>query len=515
MGLQRLLTRKLVKYVDKFLKKGLENPIKTQEELFCDIIKRNIATNFGKKHNFDQIHSIKDYQKYCKPQGYEYFEPYINKILEGNTKASFNANLVCFGQTPGTAGKNKIIPVVQNSFTSASIAQGRIFSSYIAENPSQNSRLVEGVTCFFSAYPILKVVEINNKSYNIGYGTGIFSYPILYNFSHIWKILFRSKMFVPIELNIITDLNKKYQYLTRECTKKNITCFSGIPPIIVNYLEKILEYSDINADYIAELFPNLQLLNFGGVNPVFYEKRIADIVGHPVDYREMYAATEAIVGYQLGSEPLILTPALDANFFEFIPIENTDKACTIADVKKNKQYYVLITTYNGFYRYKLGDIIEFKSTDPPLFKFINRENAANVMDEKMTLDQVSAAIRNTFNYFNIIIRDFSLVSDKKNDRYVIIIEFKNDHDSSFYQKFIKKLDEYLCDSNQAYGYFRNNVKIIKPPELRVTKQNAFEEVEKERVIDGQPRHQMKILQVSDDKNIMKEFEDKIVETVTF
>ncbi|TFF87318.1 MAG: hypothetical protein EU549_04960 [Promethearchaeota archaeon] len=513
MGLTRLLTQKLVKYVDKFLKKGLEHPVKTQEELFHYIIKKNKHTIFGKRHNFDQINKIKDYQTHCEPQDYEYFEPYINKILDGNTNASFNAKLVCFGQTPGTAGRNKIIPVVQKSFTSASVAQARIFSSYIAENPDENSKLVDGITCFFSAYPILKVVEINNKSYNIGYGTGIFSYPIIYNISHIWKLLLRNKMFVPIELNIITDLEEKYQYLTRECTKRKISCFSGIPPIIVNYLEKILEYS--NADYIAELFPDLQLLNFGGVNPVFYEKRITDIVGHPVDYREMYAATEAIVGYQLSPEPLILTPALDANFFEFIPIEDPDKICTIADIKKNTQYYVLITTYNGFYRYNLGDIIEFKSTDPPLFQFINRENAANVMDEKMTLDQVSAAIRKTFDHFNIILRDFSLVSDKKSDRYVIIVEFKEEHKPNFYQEFIKKLDAYLCESNQAYGYFRNNVKIIKPPELRVAKQNAFEQVEKERVVKGQPRHQLKILQVSDDKNILKEFEDKVIHTVTF
>ncbi|TFF85901.1 MAG: hypothetical protein EU551_03085 [Promethearchaeota archaeon] len=513
MGILRLLTQKLVKYVDKFLKKDLENPVKTQEDLFLDIIRYNQTTDFGRKHNFDQISRVSDYQKYCKPQGFDYFEPYINNILEGNLNASFNAKLVCFGQTPGTAGKNKTIPIVQKSFSDASTAQARIFASYIAENPKENSRLIEGISCFFSAYPILKVVKINEKRFNIGYGTGVFSYPILYNFAHIWKLLLKSRMFVPIQLNVITDLEKKYRYLTEECTKRNITCFSGIPPIIVNYLEKIVEYS--NAENIEQLFPNLQLLNFGGVNPIFYEKRIEDIVGHPVDYREMYAATEAIVGYQLGEEPLVLTPALDANFFEFVSLDDPQDVRTIADVKKNFKYKVLITTYNGFYRYNLGDIIEFISLDPPLFKFINRENAANVMDEKVTLDQVSAAIINTYNELDVIIRDFSMVSDKSKDRYVIVVEFKEEHKKEFYNKFIKIFDAHLCKSNTAYGYFRNNVKIIKPPELRVAKQNAFEEVEKERVINGQPRHQLKILQISDDRNILKEFENKIIEFVTF
>ncbi|MHA1268387.1 MAG: GH3 family domain-containing protein [Candidatus Helarchaeota archaeon] len=509
MGIQGILIQKFIKYFDKFIKKDLENPTEVQENLFYKIIKRNSNTDFGKRHHFNEIRTIENYQEKCQPQKYEYFRPYIEQIFQGNLNSLFNAHLVCFGQTPGTTSEPKIIPIIQQSFSSVSIAQTRIYTSYISEDPINNSKFLEGITCFFSAYPILRTVKINNRSYNIGYGTGLFSYPILYNISHIWKLIFKRKMFIPIELNVMTDLDKKYRYLTQECIKRDIRCFSGTPPIIINYLEKILEYSE--AKNITDLFPNLHLLNFGGIPPLFYEKRIKDLIGHPIDYREMYAATEGVIGYQLSDTPLLLTPALDANFFEYIPIDEPDKCCTIADIKKNVKYHIVLTTYNGFYRYKIGDIIEFKSIDPPLFMFIDRENSINLMDEKMTLDQISIAIRKTFNDLNVIIKEFAVVGDRHANKYIIIIEFKDMHDSKFYKQFIDKLDEYLCNMNATYKYFRKNVKTIKPPELRITKRNAFDEVEKERVLDGQPRHQLKILQVSMNLDILNEFDNKIID----
>ena len=171
--------------------------------------------------------------------------------------------------------------------------------------------------------------------------------------------------------------------------------------------------------------------------------------------------------------------------------------------------------FNGFYRYNLGDIIEFKSVDPPKFVFINRENTVNIMDEKLTLDQAIKAIKETDNELSLKVKDFSIVADKKSNKYIIIIEFNEKYEEPFYLKFIKLIDRYLGKVNETYGYFRHNVKMMKPPELRVCKKDAFDEVENERVISGQPRHQLKILQISDDLNILKEFEDKIIQNITF
>ncbi len=512
MGISSLIVQKIIKYVDKFIRKDIERPLEIQEKLFHSIIKRNTHTKFGIDHKFSEIYNIEDYQKNCMPQKYEYFKPYIDEIFKGNFNSLFNARLVCFGQTPGTTSTPKLIPIIHQTFSSVSLAQLRIYTSYILEDPAKNAQFLDGITCFFSAYPILRKIKIGNRSFNIGYGTGIFSYPILYDISHIWKILLKNKTFIPIELNIMTDLDKKYRYLTDECLKRDIRCFSGTPPIILNYLEKILDYS--GAKKIIQLFPNLSYLNFGGIPPLFYEKRIEHVIGRSIDYREMYAATEGVIGYQLDKTPSLLTPAFDANFFEFISVDQPDKCYTLADVKKNVKYRVVMTSYNGFYRYLIGDIIEFKKIDPYLFKFVDRENSINLMDEKMSVDQIYLAIQTSAQKLDIIIKEFSVVGVQKDNRYVIIIEFLKKSDSKFYQQFIHQLDDNFCKINPTYKYFRKNVKTIKPPILWVVKPNAFNEVENERIKEGQASHQLKILQASMDLNILSEFENKILQVIT-
>ncbi|MHA1232012.1 MAG: GH3 family domain-containing protein [Candidatus Helarchaeota archaeon] len=508
MGITRIIVQKFIKDVNNFLRRDLERPGETQEKIFKQIIQRNAGTLFGGEHGFDKIRSIEDYQERCLAHKYDYFRRYIDQIFKGNFNALFNANLVCFGQTPGTTGEPKIIPIVQQSFTSVSMAQARIFGAYIEEDPVRNSRFLEGVTCFFSAYPVLRKVKIGKRYYNIGYGTGIFSYPILYNLLHIWKFILKSRVYIPIELNVMKDLEEKYRFLTKECLKRDIRCFSSTPPIILNYLEKILEYSA--AEKIIDLFPNLHLLNFGGIPPIFYEKRIREVVGYPIDYREMYAATEGVIGYQMSEKPMLLTPALDALFLEFISVDDENDCRTILDIQKKKRYKLVITTFNGFYRYLIGDIIEFESIDPPLFKFIDRENSVNLMDEKMSLEQISQSMIKATDKLGVIIKEFAVVGDRKNNRYIIIIEFKEEAAQNLGLKFLKVLDENFCEINPTYKYFRKNVKTINPPELRIVKKDAFNEVEKERVDRGMPRHQLKILQASMDMNILKEFEDKVV-----
>ncbi|MFX1295699.1 MAG: GH3 auxin-responsive promoter family protein, partial [Promethearchaeota archaeon] len=59
MGLTRILSIRLSKFIKRFITRPFKDPVKTQEKFFQRLIRRNQKTVFGKHHNFSQIHSIK------------------------------------------------------------------------------------------------------------------------------------------------------------------------------------------------------------------------------------------------------------------------------------------------------------------------------------------------------------------------------------------------------------------------------------------------------------------------
>ena len=52
----------------------------------------------------------------------------------------------------------------------------------------------------------------------------------------------------------------------------------------------------------------------------------------------------------------------DTAFYEFIPIEESNKknpqTYCIDELKVGEEYEIIITSYAGFYRYRLGDVVK-------------------------------------------------------------------------------------------------------------------------------------------------------------
>lgn len=81
-----------------------------------------------------------------------------------------------------------------------------------------------------------------------------------------------------------------------------------------------------------------------------------------------------------------------AAYFEFLPFDlnegsvDGNETVNFSDVKVGKTYEVVVTTYRGFYRYRLGDIVRvvgFHNSSPEV-EFVMRapNNAYEVITEK-------------------------------------------------------------------------------------------------------------------------------------
>ncbi|MHA1278123.1 MAG: GH3 family domain-containing protein [Candidatus Helarchaeota archaeon] len=506
MGLSRILAMKFSRFIDKFLRKPFKDPIKTQEKLFFELIHRNQDTIFGKRHKFAQIHSIQQFQQNCPIYEYTAYKPYIQLILEGRPNVLTKAKQVYWGQTPGTTGPPKMIPIVNHTFRSVNLSVICIMISYIMENPSKNSSFLDGISCFLAAYPLLRY----EGKLPVGHGTGLFSY--YRGGTQIWKFFTKSRLYIPIHLYKIRNIEQRYYQLTKELIGKDIRLFSGVPSILVNALDKIVENASklgVNINKIHEIFPNYHFNFFGGVSPRFYEKKLETLIGRKIDWREHYSATEGVLGIQLQETPGF-TPMINANFFEFVPVRNPDNRYVINEIKKKEEYYICISAFNGLYAYKLGDVIKFISVDPPLFIFLSRDGVVNLVDEKLSHENILYAISQANQKFNAVVTDFSVIGLRTpSNHYLFIAEFSSDSHPASYSEYLIALDQFLQSTNVNYKFFRTESAILKAPRMWVLHNGSFSELLSRENGYSISLEQRKIPHLTDDLSVRKLFEDKV------
>jgi len=486
----------------------LKNPIKTQLQLFQEIIKRHKTTLFGKKHSFDEIHSIRQFQINCPPQSYDYFKPYIDAYLSGTKNALFNSHLLFFAQTSGTTGAPKLIPITYNTITNYNMGVLRTACYYISQKMWTHSKIVSGKWLYLPAPPILRRIS----GIPVGYITGLLMLPYGIQF---WRYLLNYKCYAPLHLMHLKDVETKFRLIAQEVASKNITMLIGVTPVLINLLEYILKYT--NASTIHELFPNLQLAIFSGVPPKYYKSRLTKIIGSELDYREMYAASEGMLAIQLSELPQ-LTFLYDSMFFEFIPIQDSSERLTIDQIQNGREYRLIITTHNGLYAYDLGDIIKIVSEEPPAFVFSFRKNIIDLADEKLTPNQIFEAINMANEQNRCKIIDFCVIGTyKPKPHYIFLIEFDPKLKPNSHYQYLAAIDAALEIFNDIYHQNRNgaNKGTLAAAELWALKESTFFALENQKILSGLPTGQIKTAHITKNTDLLDFFDDYVIEKVFF
>ena len=87
-------------------------PFDFQMELFDKLVECGRDTAFGKEHGFEHIKSVEDYQKRVPLRDYDSFEPYIERLRNGENYVLWNSRIKWFAKSSGTSSsKSKLIPV--------------------------------------------------------------------------------------------------------------------------------------------------------------------------------------------------------------------------------------------------------------------------------------------------------------------------------------------------------------------------------------------------------------------
>ncbi|KAL0928024.1 hypothetical protein M5K25_002257 [Dendrobium thyrsiflorum] len=226
-----------------------------------------------------------------------------------------------------------------------------------------------------------------------------------------------------------------------------------------------------------------------------------------------YGSTESWIGVNLEpSDPperTLFTVIPTFAYFEFIPLSKAkDRRCEEEDfeegealplskVKVGQQYEIVLTTFTGLYRYRLGDIVEVSGfyKETPQIKFICRRKLILTINiDKNTENDLQFAVEKALKLLScqakVELVDFTSHADtvKQPGHYVIYWEINGSTSDPLLSDCCTEMDLSFVD----YGYIvSRKANSIGPLELRIVEGGTFRKILEYYIANGAAMSQFK------------------------
>jgi len=352
MKFKSLLAKPFASIVNGRIRKEMQRAVEDQEGILEDLIKTGRKTDFGKDHNFDAVQTYNDFKAAVPIRDYEQFKPYINKIKEGKHNVLWKGQPIYLAKTSGTTSGIKYIPISKDSISNHIDTARNALLVYMAE--TGNTAFADGKMIFLSGSPELERIG--------GIPTGRLSGIV----NHHVPGYLRTNQLPTYETNCIEDWETKLDRIVEETINQDMTLISGIPPWVQMYFDRLTERSGKS---VGELFKNLDLLVYGGVNFEPYRAKLMESIGRPIHTIETFPASEGFIAFQdtQGQEGLLLNTN-SGIFFEFVPAQEifseNPTRLSLKEVELGVNYALIINSNAGLWGYNIGDTIKFVSLNP-------------------------------------------------------------------------------------------------------------------------------------------------------
>ncbi|XP_077215377.1 putative indole-3-acetic acid-amido synthetase GH3.1 [Tasmannia lanceolata] len=240
----------------------------------------------------------------------------------------------------------------------------------------------------------------------------------------------------------------------------------------------------------------------------------------------MYASSECYFGLNLKvmSKPSQVSYTIMPNmaYFEFLPHEPSasspndiedagqgtiqgdnqlPRLVDLVDVQLGKEYELVITTYAGLNRYRVGDILRVTGfyNSAPQFQFVRRKNVLLSIDSDKTDEaELQKAVENAselLHEFDTNVVEYTSYADTKTipGHYVIYWELMVKDNAGPSQEVLDQCCLVMEESlNSVYRQGRVECKSIGPLEIRVVKNGTFEELMDYAISRGASINQYKV-----------------------
>jgi phenylacetate-coenzyme A ligase PaaK-like adenylate-forming protein len=498
MSIKSVFAIPFAKQAIKNVRKWANNPHKTQEKIFKQLIAKAENTAFGKDHDFASIKNYSDFKKSVKVQDYEGLRPYIDRIVAGEENVLWKGKPLYFAKTSGTTSGAKYIPITKDSMPTHIKAARNALLFYMAEK--KDASFVNGKMIFLQGSPILE----EKNGINLGRLSGIVAH-------YVPQYLLKNRL-PSWETNCIEDWDTKVNAVVEETVHEDMTLISGIPSWVQMYFEKLIEKT---GKPIKDIFPNFNFFVYGGVNFEPYKNKFESLIGKKIDYVELYPASEGFIAYQDSqTEPGMLLQLNSGIFYEFIPAtefyDENPTRISVKDVQLGVNYVIILNTNAGLWGYNIGDTVEFTSLLPYRIKVTGRiKHFISAFGEHVIGKEVENALKDSIQETEINISEFTVAPQVNPESglpyHEWFIEFENEPENL--DDFAAKVDASMQEQNMYYFDLITG-KLLRPLVIRRVRKGGFHEYMKS---IGKFGGQNKIPQLSDNRKIAEVLQNFLIE----
>lgn len=457
------LMKKRMHQIELFIK----YPVDVQQEWMLSLLTDAADTEYGKTHGFAEIRNYEQFRRSVPLNSYETLKPWIERTRRGEQNLLWHSEIKWFAKSSGTTDKSKFLPVSQESLDGCHYNAGRdMITLHCYNNPE--TQLFTGKNLALGG----SFKEDHFGSHNSFHGD--VSAIIIQNLP-MWADFFRAP---EVSIALMDEWESKLEQMALSMMNENVTSLAGVPSWMLVLLKRILEKKKVSS--IREVWPNLEVYFHGGVSFTPYKDLFIRLFDNPdVDFLQLYNASEGFFGIQdqLKSDELLLM--LDYGiFYEFREIRdgNSDPATIhLEEVKTGVDYALIITTNAGLWRYELGDVIRFTSTNPYRFIISGRTRQhINVFGEELMVHNADAALADAGAKTGAMVRDYTaapVFMDKQSGAHEWLIEFEKEPGNL--EQFALYFDEALKKQNSDYEAKRFNNYVLNFPTVRKLPSGSF------------------------------------------
>lgn len=520
--------RWLLLYLNQWsgLMRATKSPMNTQRNLLLKILASNKDTSFGIDHDFASITSAEAYAKQCPIQSYDTLKPY----MEDGSGQGLTAETPIFYQvTSGTTGAAKYLPMTKTGLDNDKKLQNMVALSRYLDNPCAYtgkmfavvSPAIEGYMDSGVPFGSASGLTYMNMPY-MARSKYVVPYPVFeiedYDKKYLLIALFalaESKVSIAATANpstlvrLLEIINQNAEQLLRALSAGNAD-LPGIDSVLMNIVRRSFRPDRKRAKFLGDvlsqngrlsykdIWPNLQqLVTWTGGSCGIALSSLRRELPDATDIVEMgYLASELRGSLTLDHETGL--PGFADTFFEFIERDDweadREKILLLDQLEAGKQYYVIVTTVNGLYRYFMNDILEVTGhyNQCPTIRFLQKgKGATNITGEKLYESQVLDAIQALEEETNMAVRFQQWVAEEESSRYLVYLESDDARFSSL-GSYADVLERALGRLNVEYEQKRASGR-LKPVQVRLLSNGTGEKFKRFNLANGQREGQYKTL----------------------
>lgn len=542
--IQSLLTPVAQHVKAQFTRKARQ-PAAVQEQFLLSLLAAHQNTVLGQQFQLNQIRTVDEFRSRISILPYSSYQPYIERAARGEPNILTPDPVVYFNQTSGSTGKQKLIPVTRRSRQARSRASrtGIGFAIDAAcrwERPVGKMLLTTpiqllGRTCAGIEYGYVSAVDLRSNHFlsRLLVACPLEALQLTESLArHYVCLLFALRNphigviganFPVLALQLSHYLEAYAEDLIGDLATGAIAPWIKIEPEVRTRLEQQFSAAPRRAEQLRQIlktegrltperaWPHLSfIVTARGGTSDFYLERFPEYFGDTPIFGGLYAASEAVFGIypDFNTDGTVL--AIESGFFEFIPQDqwHVDRPSTrLAEaVRIGEQYRILVTNYNGLYRYDIGDVVEVVGfyEQTPLITFRYRQGGLlSAINEKTTEFHVTQVMRHLQQQFDLALENFCITLSEQETppRYLVNIELAPGSLLPHPQAFLAQFDCRLQAIQASYEAKRQS-QHIPPPQLQILKPGSFAMVRQRLLARGIPESQLKFPHISEDRRFL-------------